>query len=220
MTYATINIQGEHLQLLPERAAYWERTQTLFVADVHLGKAATFRAYKVPVPEGSMAADLTRLSQALQRTSARQLIILGDLFHNVKGRDQQTHTAFSNWRQQHPDLKLTLISGNHDRKAGDLLAEWNIRIVEGPTPGPLFVLNHAPLQPTAGYALTGHVHPAVKLLGQGLQSAKLPCFWFRENSAVLPAFGDFIDHMIVQPEKNDQVFAVTKNQVLSVRDSD
>ena len=34
---------GERLWLLPDRAAYWPRTETLLVADAHLGKAAAFR---------------------------------------------------------------------------------------------------------------------------------------------------------------------------------
>mgnify|MGYP000930301407 CR=1 FL=1 len=38
-----IPLLGESLALLPERAAFWGRTRTLFVADFHLGKAASFR---------------------------------------------------------------------------------------------------------------------------------------------------------------------------------
>ncbi len=34
----------ERVQLLADRALYWPRARTLFVADVHLGKAAAFRA--------------------------------------------------------------------------------------------------------------------------------------------------------------------------------
>ena len=44
--------------LLAERALYWPRAATLFVADVHLGKAAAFRAGGVPLPRGATAADL------------------------------------------------------------------------------------------------------------------------------------------------------------------
>ena len=41
---ATASVAGEQLLLLGERAVYWERTRTLFVADPHFGKAAAFRA--------------------------------------------------------------------------------------------------------------------------------------------------------------------------------
>ena len=43
-------LAGEAVELLPERALHWIRERTLFVADVHLGKAAAFRAGGVPVP--------------------------------------------------------------------------------------------------------------------------------------------------------------------------
>ena len=38
------------LTLLPERAVWREASRTLFVADVHIGKAAAFRAAGLPRP--------------------------------------------------------------------------------------------------------------------------------------------------------------------------
>src|SRR5262249_50769057 len=46
---AIVEIAGERVTLLAERAAYWQRTRTLLVADTHFGKAATFRAAGIPV---------------------------------------------------------------------------------------------------------------------------------------------------------------------------
>jgi DNA ligase-associated metallophosphoesterase len=216
MIDTTVTIQGELLQLLPERAIYWERTQTLFVADVHLGKAATFRANRIPLPEGSMTDDLLRLTQAINRTQANKVIILGDLFHSAKGRDEQSHAVFDHWRGQHPDLDLILVRGNHDQKAGDPLERWNIRCVDGPTQGPLFVLSHNPIEPQVGYALAGHLHPAVQLVGQAHQLVKLPCFWFTKHCGILPAFGSLIDSAIIQPQIGDQIFVVTEQHVVPV----
>ena len=59
-----IEFGGHSLQLLGDRAMYWAATRTLIVADVHVGKAATFRALGVPVPGGITAKDLARLSDA------------------------------------------------------------------------------------------------------------------------------------------------------------
>ena len=41
---------GEVFRLLPGGAALWERTATLLVADLHVGKDATFRAAGLPLP--------------------------------------------------------------------------------------------------------------------------------------------------------------------------
>jgi hypothetical protein len=39
-----IVLAGETLRLLPDKALYWPRQQTLFIADAHFGKVAAFRA--------------------------------------------------------------------------------------------------------------------------------------------------------------------------------
>ena len=63
MSDVMLTIAGEDVQLLPERALYWPRACTLVVADVHWGKAATFRAAGIPIPSGTTTEDLARLDQ-------------------------------------------------------------------------------------------------------------------------------------------------------------
>lgn len=214
MADATVEIHGEALRLLPERAIYWERLNTLLIADLHLGKAATFRAYRVPLPEGNAAADLERLTQALARTEARTLLILGDLIHAAKGRDEQTLQLFQDWRAKHEALDMMLVRGNHDQRAGDPPAAWNIRSVDAPTTVSNFVLSHIPVEPEFGYALVGHVHPAVQLKGKARQTLKLPCFLFGAHCGILPAFGSFIDHSLIKLRMGERVFAIAHNDIV------
>ena len=68
---------GVNLVLLPDRALFLPRSETLLVADVHLGKPASFRARGVPVPEAVTAGDLDRLSCLLDRLTPRRVIVLG-----------------------------------------------------------------------------------------------------------------------------------------------
>ena len=44
------SVAGEKLLLLAERVAYWPAKGALFVADFHLGKAASFRSAGIPLP--------------------------------------------------------------------------------------------------------------------------------------------------------------------------
>ncbi|MEO0564291.1 MAG: ligase-associated DNA damage response endonuclease PdeM [Chloroflexota bacterium] len=218
MTDAHIDINGERLQLMPERTAYWPRTRTLFAADVHLGKDATFRASGVPIPAGETRADLNRLTQAIGRTGATKLIVLGDLVHARAGRTPRMTEQVVAWRATHPGLKLILVRGNHDRHAGDPPPEWRVITVDGPTPGPTFVLQHEP-EPTpreGAYALAGHLHPATRLRGRGRQTLKLPCFWFRDRVGVLPAFARFTGGSVVQTQSRDAVFAITDQSVIKI----
>ena len=53
MSALNVHVAGEDLLLLPEKAVYWPAEQMLIVADIHFGKAASFRALGVPVPRGT-----------------------------------------------------------------------------------------------------------------------------------------------------------------------
>jgi uncharacterized protein len=212
----TAEVYGEILTLLPERAVYWERKQTVFVADIHLGKTATFRANGIPLPDNNTDADLQRLSQVLAKTGAQKLIVLGDLLHAAKGRDARTLDAFSAWRTQHSEVAIYLVRGNHDRNAGDPPEIWNIHTVSGPTSGPNFILTHEPFEPVEGYALAGHLHPAAQLTGKGRQVLKLPCFWFGASCGVLPAFGSFTGTASISAQPGDRVFVIADNQIIHV----
>lgn len=218
VTEALIAVRGETLRLLPERAVYWPRTQTLFVADVHLGKTATHNAYGRGLPQADTADDLARLTGALERTQAQTLIVLGDLIHAARGRDALTLQAFETWRGAHPTLEIRLIRGNHDRGA-DAPESWRLTVVDGPASLDPFVLTHAPAQSETGYVLSGHLHPGVELKGRGRQLLRLPCFWFAENAAVLPAFGGFTGLSMVRPRLGDRLFAVTDRSVIEVHAS-
>lgn len=209
-------IAGERLVLLAERAACWPARKTLFVADFHLGKAASFRAAGIPLPSGTTSENVERLGRAIDRTRARHVVFLGDFLHSAEARAPRTLARFAAWREMRRDVAFTLVRGNHDRKAGDPPDEWNMQCVEaGESFGP-FVLNHEPGPSAGGYALAGHIHPAVRLSAQGEASLRLPCFWFAKRHGVLPAFGAFTGSAVVRPRAGDQVFVIAEEEVLRV----
>ena len=209
-------VVGEKLVLLPERVAYWPARKTLFVADFHLGKAASFRRAGIPLPSGTTTENVERLGRAIMRTKARDVVFLGDFLHSAEGRAPRTFATFAAWRAANASLGLTIVRGNHDKKAGDPPAEWNVRCIDaGETLGP-FVLNHEPGPVRGGYALSGHIHPAVRLSASGEKSLRLPCFWFGARYGVLPAFGAFTGSAEVLPRRGDQVFVIAEEEVLQV----
>jgi len=210
------HVVGERMVLLAEKAAYWPSGRTLFIADFHLGKAASFRRAGIPLPSGTTAENVERLGRAIDKTRAQKVVFLGDFLHSAEGRTQSTFERFAAWREARKSLELVIVRGNHDKKAGDPPAEWNARCIDaGELLGP-FVLNHEPRASRGGYALSGHIHPAVRLTGCGEKSLKLPCFWFGARYGVLPAFGAFTGTAEVLPRKGDQVFVVAEREVLQV----
>jgi DNA ligase-associated metallophosphoesterase len=143
---------GERFVLLPEKAAFWPAMKTLFVADFHLGKAASFRRAGIPLPPGTTTETVERLGRAVDKTRARRVVFLGDFLHSAEGRAQRTFAKFGEWRQARAKLELTVVRGNHDVKAGDPPDAWGARCIEaGERLGP-FVLNHEPGASRSGYA--------------------------------------------------------------------
>jgi DNA ligase-associated metallophosphoesterase len=211
-----IDLAGESLVLLPERALLWERESALVVADVHLGKAAAFRAAGLPLPGGTTTESLTRLSAAWMRTDARRLILLGDFFHARAGRAARTLEAIAAWRERHPDLAVLLVRGNHDRGAGDPPPEWGFDCKDEPWTEAPFALRHHPEVESGAYVLAGHVHPAISLSGFGRQRERLPGFIFGEAVGLLPAFGAFTGSVSVRPGKGDRRFAVAGDEVVAI----
>jgi DNA ligase-associated metallophosphoesterase len=214
---------GEEFVLLADRAIWWARTQTICVADVHLGKAAAFRSGGVPVPEQTTVADLDRLSALVSRFRPRRLVVLGDLLHARSGRVDVTMDAFGAWRAHHRELEVLLVRGNHDRSAGDPPREWNVCVVDEPHAGAgdgRILLAHDPdVAPTCiedhRGMLCGHIHPGVTMFG-AVRTLRAKCFWLRPRVGVLPAFGSFTGGKSIRPVCGDRVFAVGPDGVHEV----
>lgn len=213
---ATLQWAGEELVLLPERALWWKRMRTLFLADPHFGKASAFRAAGLPVPELSQRGDLARLELILMNTGVAKLVILGDFFHAKTGRSQATLSALAAWRQRQASLEMILVLGNHDQHAGTPPKEWEIQCVNGPWLLPPFQCFHEPPEKPKDFSLAGHLHPSFHLrerIGSGLRG---PCFHFGARVAVLPAFGGFTGTRPIRPKSGDRVFMIGPEEVIEV----
>ncbi|MGL5097997.1 MAG: ligase-associated DNA damage response endonuclease PdeM, partial [Planctomycetia bacterium] len=72
---ATLEIDwtGERLLLSADRSVWWPTERTLFIADPHFGKAATFRRAGVPVPQATLDDDVARLDRLIDDADARRL---------------------------------------------------------------------------------------------------------------------------------------------------
>ena len=216
----SVLLAGESVELFADRALYWPRARTLFVADVHLGKAAAFRAGGVPVPRGTTAGDLERLARLVAETRTRRLVVLGDFLHAAPGRTPALERAFVAWRERHGALDITLVRGNHDAKAGDPPPHWRIEVVAEPHAAAPFLLCHEPPADAGGrlfgYALAGHVHPGVHIAGAGLQGARLPCFVLGRSRAILPAFGRFTGLATLAWPRSDRVIAIAGERLFAL----
>jgi DNA ligase-associated metallophosphoesterase len=216
MSMMTIELAGERVELLAEKALYWPAQRTLVVADIHFGKAAAFRALGVPVPAGTTAENLAALDALVARHGARHVVFLGDFLHAKAAHAPATQAALLAWRRRHPELRLTLVRGNHDRHAGDPPRALGIELVDEPFVIKPFAFCHHPDLDAAGYVLAGHVHP-VYVLASRFEALRLPCFVAGPRRMILPSFGSFTGGFPVTPEPGEVVYVSSGEAIHSVR---
>jgi DNA ligase-associated metallophosphoesterase len=209
-----ITVLGEQLSLLPQRAVLWRARRMLIVADIHFGKAAAFRAGGIPVPHGTTRANLDALDALIAAHEVRHILFLGDFLHARTARAPATLLALQRWRENHPDVQLTLVRGNHDRHAGDPPPQLEVDVVDEPWRIGPFALCHHPQVVAGAYVLAGHVHPVVRLAVGG-DSLRLPCFVFGAMQATLPAFGAFTGGYEVSGRQDEQLFVCTDDRVFA-----
>jgi DNA ligase-associated metallophosphoesterase len=205
-----ITLAGETVHLLGARAMYWPARHGLLIADLHLGKADLFRRAGIGLPRGGTQDDLEQLGRLLQQHDVRQLWILGDVLPGAAHR-AAWYRQWQGWREQHPDLWIGALEGNHDRvlpKADlgiELLGE---RVQEGP-----FLLRHAP-QPHPGlHVLCGHLHPLARLPGM---QRRWPAFWLRERLTILPAFSRFTAGIAPVMDAGERLVACVEDQAIAL----
>lgn len=210
-------LQGQNLLLLPERAVFWQQAKMLIVADPHFGKAQVFRDSGIPVPAGTTADDLHRLSTLMEQLQPDELLMLGDLVHGRVDGGRALEAAIDKWRRRWPGVRLTLVSGNHDRWAGPPPTPFRIDRVVAQHVALPFVFRHEPDDSIHRYSIAGHLHPAVSLSGRARRRETLPCFCFGKSRAVLPAFGSFTGHQVIRPEPQERVFVVAGDEVIALK---
>lgn len=235
-----IEIAGVPICLLSDKAAWCEASRTLFIADLHLGKASTMRAGMLPVAPGVCQAaaeqDLARVVALLTQTRATHLVILGDLLHARQGRDESLLTLVRAWRESSEvaPIDITLVRGNHDRSSGDPPIDWRIRCVDEGHPWPIagsssrWSLWHVPPINQRGVErfLAGHVHPVFNLRRGSLSAGRSPCFHLfnpqstpRSTGLILPAFGSLTGGAHVPPgwsERGEQVVLCAEGRLIKL----
>jgi DNA ligase-associated metallophosphoesterase len=213
----TVHAGGESLFLLPEKAIFIQESSTLLVADAHFGKAVSFRKLGVPVPAGTTDETLSVLTKLVHRWAVKRIVFLGDFLHSARSLAPETLAAMMRWRTAHSALELTLVRGNHDLRAGDPPAALGIQSCDEPLMHGGLALSHHPRSVPGAFVLAGHLHPCVSVGGRAHDWHRLPCFWFSERVAILPAFGAFTGMHPIRTQPGERVFAAANDRVFELQ---
>jgi len=215
-----LQLAGETLTLLPQRAIYWSAHKTLILADPHIGKDDTFRRAGIPVPCAVAQADFIRLATLIQQHRPDRLVILGDLLHARPDADDHGLGLLRQWRLSCQTIEVLLVRGNHDQHAGNPPAELRFTIVDEPYRDGPFEYRHFPVnapRPAADqhvHILAGHLHPGVTVRLDRLQARRVPCFHVTATQTVLPAFGSFTGTARIHPNAPGELYAVGGDRVI------
>lgn len=201
------------LELLKEKAIWIADTGALLLSDLHLGKAGHFRKAGIPVSESVHGKDYRVLEQLFTAYRPQQVYFLGDLFHSDWNAQWEVLEAFL---KRFPATTFHLIKGNHDILPEPVYQSSVLQVHEQYYPLGKLVLRHEPMPdlPNQQIQICGHIHPGITLRGKGRQRMKLPCFFIRKNTLLLPAFGAFTGLFNLKTEPEDLVYLVTPTKVI------
>jgi DNA ligase-associated metallophosphoesterase len=218
MNSIELNFGGEQVFLLPEKALWLPKLKLLVIADVHWGKIDHFRKAGIPVPVKGNDKNAETLISIINQFKPQRVIFLGDLFHSVYNDGWET---FGQIRNAFAYRSFELVIGNHDILSNRQYERHKILLHEESLRLENLLFTHEPLDSTPEdvFNIAGHVHPGAHLRGTGKQSVILPCFYFKSNQCILPAFGAFTGLATVQPKFGDKIFVVANGNVLATNES-
>lgn len=211
MKVETITIHAQTFTLHPSGAMYWHEHKMLLIADVHLGKVTHFRKHGSAVPQSAIQDNFRQLDNVLSHFQPEVLCFLGDLFHSYINAEW---LLFAEWIKT-VSSQIILVAGNHDVISSSKYEEIDIEVTDQWQIGSI-LLTHIPELRNNAFNIAGHIHPGIRLKGLGKQSLSIPCFFKSSNQLILPAFGTFTGKHLIAPNQGDQVFAVTKDEVIRI----
>jgi len=213
-------IYNNVFHLSSSRSLYWENENTIIVSDLHFGKTGHFRKHGIPIPQDIYKEDIYRLLNIITYHKAKRVIVVGDMFHSSENEEL---SLFKKWRKEIPHVHIDLVKGNHDILNNSWYANADIITHTELTIGEFSFIHDITDVDTskshAQYYFSGHVHPAVLVQLGSKQQLRLPCFYFSNRHAILPAFSKFSGIAAIDVMRNDTVYAIldTDNSCIKIQ---
>lgn len=207
-----IELAGTTIDLLPQKAIFLPETSMLVMGDLHLGKAMHFRKAGIFMPPQSAYKDYETLQELITQYQPATVCFLGDLFHSALNAEWNRLAAFM---EAYPHIAFLLVKGNHDILDMAFYRQHRIRIIEKEMVTGNLIFSHEPLKvcPEGMINIAGHIHPGCIIKSPGRQYLKLPCFYYKQDLFLLPAFGHLTGLRILDTE-DAAIFAVFPDRVL------
>jgi len=176
------------------RAVFLEEQDTLAVADLHLGYVWAQRFNGQMLPLGPSDGILARLEDLFACYNPKTIVLLGDIVHEAAPVNEIAAELSALLEAFAAKVSVQLVLGNHDRNLKKMLpSQEMIGLHSALRSGEYLLLHGHESSPTddSAFIIMGHEHPSISL-GDGIKSAKFPCFLVSERLLILPAFSGWV----------------------------
>lgn len=177
----------------------------LVIADLHLGITRDLYRAGVSLPS-QLRPFIERIHALKKLTHAKELVLLGDVKHNVPGISFQELREIPELLASLRFSRITITKGNHDGKIESLVPDsGKIRIRKSVVVGDYLLTHGHRGVETKKNIIIGHNHPNVKFT-DSMGNAYIEPVWIRASSAgrkiiVMPAFNELAGSMVVNDPK-------------------
>ena len=221
-------------------AFYIPEAKAVVITDLHIGIEYEIFHSGITIPSQVERLE-KRIDELIKLTRAKQLIILGDVKHQVPTISWQEYREIPKFLEHFSKIKVSIIKGNHDGN----IEKLSPRIVDVYEPQGFKIgdclLTHGQAWPdekdlNAKYLFMGHVHPAVEFFTENFRSTE-PCwlkckidnkklfekFKVRTNfkqGIIMPAFNHLIGGMAFNSKDFEPLGPLLKNEVLKWREAE
>jgi putative SbcD/Mre11-related phosphoesterase len=190
--------------------------RALVVADLHIGIESELRSRGVSVPSRARVIE-KNLIALIERTVADELIILGDVKHNIPSTSLQEHKEIPRLiRKIGRRASVTVIKGNHDGGLENLLQDLPI-LDHLETEDVLLIHGHSWVKSEsidAEVVILAHSHPAVAFVDEFGRTIKEPA-WIRGrfNENIMSHYNvKSLPEFIVMPAFNPLIAGMAFNR--------
>jgi hypothetical protein len=202
-----IEIKGEQMELLPERAIFWPSMELLMIADI--GCAFT----KKTLIESGLD-ELDHIKSIVAKRSVKRVLLLGDVAPEGRSFDKALLHEIKMWSQNircpfyiaFP--KPAFITPEEIKGYG--VAAWADPLIIPP-----FAFTSEPVELERYFSFSGNTHPQV-VLKKGGERHFYPCFQIKEHQAILPSFTDDVPSQSISWTSEEKIYAIDGDTIINI----
>ncbi|MEM7826618.1 MAG: metallophosphoesterase [Candidatus Aenigmatarchaeota archaeon] len=181
----------------------------LIISDLHLGITKEFQKSGIFIP--SQAKPMSdRINRLKRMTKTKELIILGDVKHNIPGVSGQEFGEIPEFFSKLKFNKITIIKGNHDGNIEKMIPK-GIKVRKYVKIGKYF-LTHGHMKMENEKMIIGHSHPFIRIK-DNLGAVYFEPVWLhyldRKEIIIMPAFNELCGATIIN--QDDLLGPIAKN---------